>query len=516
MKASSNHEHTFKYFLFHNRRNRVMLYLSAIAVVTQFIVFKYLYPFANYIYDDSFQYLQEAASNPVISTHPVGYARFLRFISIFTYSDTILTTMQYLLLQASSLFFLFTLFYFHKTGKWLQYVLIGFVAINPLLLQLANLVSRDALFASLSIIWLALMLWIIHKPSSKVIIWHALVVFLAFSIRYQAIIYPFIALLAFYLSSIPLRKKLAGASIGIILCALFFCYQGFLFKKRTGHWQPAPLFGWLLANNAIYAYKHVPYKERKPVASQYKALDKSVRRYLNSTMNVMHYPWEINEADDVFLWQLASPLLLYADTLFKQSNDTLASQEKKWATMSQQYGAYGKYIIEKYPLQYLKYFAGIGAKKYFSPPVEYLELYNNGKKEVPDLAKNWFRYKSNTVFTRTDNKPATFINFYTYFHFIMNTILFFGLLYYFILKGWQTNKTFHKSLLLTAGVWLTNAVFTILLTTSALRLNTFPIILSTTLTLTLIDWLLQLMKQIKLEGKGKQQDINPIHEQVLA
>src|SRR5687768_16916260 len=130
MNASFKPEHTFIHFLFQNRCNRVILYLSAISVVIQFIVFKYLYPFANYIYDDSFQYLQEAASNPVISTHPVGYARFLRFISIFTYSDTILTVVQYLLLQVSGLFFLFTHFYFYKPGKWLQYVLIAFIVIN--------------------------------------------------------------------------------------------------------------------------------------------------------------------------------------------------------------------------------------------------------------------------------------------------------------------------------------------------------------------------------------------------
>lgn len=516
MNASLNHEQSFINFLFHNRQNRIILYLTAIGIVTQFIVFKYLYPFANFIYDDSFQYLEEAARNPVISTHPVGYARFLRFISIFTYSDTVLTAVQYLLLQVSSLFLLFTLFYFHKPGKWLQYVLIGFIVINPLLLQLGNLVSRDAFFASLSMTWLALMLWIIHKPSNKIIIWHALVVFLTINVRYQAIIYPFIALFAFAINTIPLRKQLAGASAGVLLCVLFFCYQGFQYKKRTGHWQPAPLFGWLLANNAIYAYKHVPYTERKTVDPQYKALDKTVRRNLNSHMNVQFTPFEINEADDVYLWQFASPLLLYADTLFKQSNDTLASREKKWATMAQKYAAYGKHLIGKYPLQYLSYFAGIGAKKYFSPPVEYLERYNNGKKEVPDLAKNWFRYKTNTVFTRTDNKPATFLNFYTYFNFIMNTILFFGLLYYFILKGWQTDKAFHKTLLIVAIVWLTNALFTILLTTSAIRLNTFPLILSTTLALILVDWMLQLMKQAKLQNESKEQNIIANHEQVMA
>ncbi|OQP59689.1 hypothetical protein A3860_36585 [Niastella vici] len=515
MKDSPNNEQTFINFLFYNRRNRIVLCLAAIAVVIQFIVFKYQFPFANFLYDDSFQYLEDATSNPVISIHPVGYARFLRLISIFTYSDTILAATQYLLLQASGLFLLFTLFYFHKLGKWLQYSLIIFIVINPLFLQLANLVSRDAFFASLSMSWLALMLWIIHKPSTKNIIWHTLVVFIAFTVRYQAIIYLFIAVMAFILSNIPLRKKLAGASAGILLCALLFCYQGFQFKKIAGHWQPAPLFGWLLANNAIYMYKHIPYNERKLVDIQYKALDKTVRRYLNSTMNVKFYPWEINEADDVYLWQLNSPLLKYADTSFKRVNDSLASQQKKWATMANYYEAYGIYLIRKYPVQYLSYYAGQGAKKYFFPPVEYLEIYNNGVMNIPDRAKNWFRYKSNKIMFRGGNNIAPFISLYSYLNSIMNTIFLFGLLYYFILKGWQQYKTFHKTLLFTGSLWITHALFTILLTTSALRLNIFPLILSTIMTLTLVDWMLEFIKQANPEGKGKA-GYKPNHIQVIA
>jgi hypothetical protein len=113
-------EQTFTQFLFYNLRNRVILYLAAAAVILQFAIFKYLYPFANYIHGDSFWYLDAAYQNSTINTYPIGYSKFLRFVSVFAKPDLILASIQYLLIQCSSFFFLFTLFYFYKVGMLTQ------------------------------------------------------------------------------------------------------------------------------------------------------------------------------------------------------------------------------------------------------------------------------------------------------------------------------------------------------------------------------------------------------------
>jgi hypothetical protein len=493
MNTSPNEQSLIK-FLLQNRQNKILLYVAAAAIIIQFTIFKYFYPFINFLNEYSFQQLEEASSNINNNMTPIGYPRFLRLISIFTYSDTILAAVQYLCIQASALFFIFTLFYFCKPGKLLQSILFVFVVFNPLFLYLANLLTRDSLFASLSMVWFSLLLWIVHRPSNKIMILYLLISFLAFNFRYHAIIYPIIGCFAFGISTMPLRKKLIGGILGLVIIGWPICYQGFQYKKITGRWQPAPNIGWIVANNTIYMYKHIKPAERKPVSIQYNELDKKIRRYLNSTTNIMFYPWELNEAGNVYLWHPPSPLYTYADAIFKKANDTLANKLKRWVVMAPEYEAYGIYLIRKYPLKYLTNYTAYNLKNYFIPPLEYLDRYSGGKTEIPDNVKNWFKLKSNKITTRVDNSINVILNFYSILNGIATIIMLLGLLYYWLLKELRYNNEHKKNIQLAAFAVLTNALFTIILTNSFLRLQAFPILLSTTFALLLVDWMLQLMK----------------------
>src|ERR1044072_80257 len=214
-------QQTFAEFLIRNRRNRIILYLAAAAIVIQFVIFKYLYPFANYIHDDSLYYLTAAYENSTIATYPIGYSKFLRLVSVFAKPDLILVSLQYLMIQCSLLFLVFTIFYFHKAGRAMQIILLCFMVLNPLLLYLGNMVSSDGLFLALSITWFALLLWIINNPSNKIICWHAVVLLAAFTVRYNALIYPLISLVAFRLSPMSLRKKVTGMGLGLLFVGWF-------------------------------------------------------------------------------------------------------------------------------------------------------------------------------------------------------------------------------------------------------------------------------------------------------
>ena len=86
---------TFAQFLFHNKRNRIILYLATAVIIIQFAIFKYLYPFANYIHDDSLFYLNAEGENLTINTYPIGYSKFLRLVSVFAKPDWILVSLQY-------------------------------------------------------------------------------------------------------------------------------------------------------------------------------------------------------------------------------------------------------------------------------------------------------------------------------------------------------------------------------------------------------------------------------------
>ena len=161
------------------------------------------------------------------------------------------------------------------------------------------------------------------------------------------------------------------------------------------------------------------------------------------------------------------------------------------------YKSFGLYMIRKYPLHFIAYFMGPNARKYYSPPVEFLESYNGGNSYVNHQAHVWFGYKSHDVKTRMKNSNTWVLNFYPILTGIINLVMLFGLLYYVLLKGWQHNTIFHKTVVMGGAVWLLNAAFTIGASSAALRFQSFPIILTTAFALLLVDWMVQLMKSMK-------------------
>ena len=148
---------TFKAFLAEDRFNRQLLWLAGIAIIVQLIVFKILYPYAGFIDGDSYVYLQSAFYNLDINFYPIGYSKFLRLFSIFTKSDTALVAFQYLAIEVSALWFLFTLFYLYPLNKAAKWSMCIFVVFNPVFLYVSNYVSSDAFFLALSLTW-------IHSP----------------------------------------------------------------------------------------------------------------------------------------------------------------------------------------------------------------------------------------------------------------------------------------------------------------------------------------------------------------
>lgn len=490
----------FKEYLFDNSRNRMLLLIAIAAIVIQFSVFKYFYPFASYIHGDSFSYLETAFYNLDINTYMVGYSRFLRFFSVFSRSDLALVGFQYLLIQGGALFFLFTLFYFYQPVKLVQMALLGLMVLNPLFLHLANLVSSDGFFLALSLIWITLLLWIIHLPGMRVLVCHALVLFVAFTVRYNALIYPAIAGVVVFLSSLLVRRKIMAIGVPLILCGLFILYTGNKYKALTGKWQYSPFNGWQMANNAMYAYRYVDSADRKPVPARFRVLDNMIRTYFDSTRDVKKYPVEAIMAGTFYMWSPGLPLFKYKDGLFQK--DTTATELKKWASMAPFYEAYGLYIIKQYPLYYAQYFLWPNAKKYYAPPVEFLATYNSGNDHVTELTRAWFRYKSIKVNIRTRDPRVSILEFYPICSGAINVVMILCLLFFAMLNGFRRNCLFRKGVMLGGILWLLNAGFTIFASSAALRFQAFPILLTTTFTLLLIDYLWKIGLSEKREGES--------------
>lgn len=180
------------------------------------------------------------------------------------------------------------------------------------------------------------------------------------------------------------------------------------------------------------------------------------------------------------------------------------------------YKDYGLYIIGQYPGQFLKSFIWPNARKYYAPPLEFLETYNSGKKNVTEQTKTWFGYKSVKVRTRLLDNNASTLTFYPILSGIINIVMLFGLLYYVLLKGWQYNATFNKILIMGGAVWLINAGFTIFASSAALRFQSFPIILTTLFACLLVDWMAQLIRILRLEQSSQNKSNEPYSKEVIA
>jgi hypothetical protein len=493
----------------------MILILAVGAILVQLLIFKYFYPYASYIHGDSFSYLKAAHYNLDVNTYMVGYSRFLRLFSVFTKSDTMLVAFQYLFMQTSILFLLFSIFYFYRPGRVVQIVLLCFMVFNPLFLHLANLISSDGFFLALSVIWFTLLLWILHRPSKEIILVNAIVLFIAFTVRYNALIYPFISAGAILLSRVPRSLKFAGIGVGMLLCGLFVFYTSYKYKKITGYWQYSPFSGWQFANNAMYAYRYVDSAKRKPVDEKFKVLDNMIREYFDSTRDVKKHPQETLMASTVYMWTPGMSLFKYRDQLFKKKDST-ASELKKWASMGSFYKEYGLHIIKKYPFHFARYFIWYNAMKYYAPPVEFLEHYNSGKNDVLPIAQNWFDYNSTTVSTRMKSKEVWILGFYPILSGIINVIMLCVLICYLSLKGWQTKNNFRIGILMGGTVWLLNAGFTIIASSAALRFQSFPLLITIIFASLLLDWLWSIANTRQETTKSEDSSLQDIEYKAMA
>jgi len=482
-------EVSFKSFLFRNPLNRACIWAAAIALIIQFAVFKYFYPFASFINGDSYVYLETAYHNFSINTYPVGYSNFLRLFSVFTKSDTVLIGFQYGVLQAALLWFLFTVFYFYRPGRAVQLILLGFMVLNPVFLYLANYVSSDSLFLTLSLVWFTLLLWIMHRPTARLIFWHALVLFLAFTVRYNALFYPIITGMAFLLSRQRAWLKIAGTGLGILLIGCFIFHTSQQYRQLSGIRQFSPFSGWQMANNALYAYRYIDSADVKPVPAKFRALDKAVRTYFDTTRDVEKHPQEKMIASTVYMWAPNSPLQIFMMNQFRK--DTTASTLKRWATMGPLYADYGSYLIRQYPLTFLQHYIWPNTIKYYTPPVEFLEQYSTGRDSVHQIAQAWFGYKSPKITSRFKDFKVTVLNFLPILAGAMSLLFLFSLLGYVLLQGHQQQPLLRKGLWLVLGLWIVNFGFSVFASPIALRFQLFPIMVSISFACLFIEYIVK-------------------------
>ena len=483
-----NNELGFRNFIWSLRRS--YLWFIVIALPAQFIFFKVQYPYPNFR-GDSASYIAAAYLHADAAEWPVGYSKFLSFIHFFSHSDTFLVSIQYLLLEISALLFIFTLKYFIHPGKIAFNILFAFIVINPLFLHLGNYIMSDALFISLSLLWIAQLLWVIYRPSPIQIFLHALLLLCLFTVRYNAIFYPFVAALTFILSSLRPWVKLTGIALSLVLIGLYIGYTENKFYQAIKTNQFSPFSGWQLANNALYAYSHVSVDNTTEAAGQFFELDSLTRQSFKSDQREFLRHQYIK---DYFIWNPGSPLAQYL--AFKWRGDTSTDMFTKWASMGPIYAAYGSFLLRKYPLEYLRYFVWPNIINFFMPLIADLDYYNGGSNIIDYRAQIWFGYKSREITTASGNFALSVIKPYPFLIALLNIAFISCILFYqFFHKLFIPGQAFNHTIKMIASFWLFNFCFSASASSIELRYQIFQLILDFSFTMILLELLIKITNE---------------------
>lgn len=478
----------FTPWLWQDKENRRLLFWVTVSIAVQFAVFKFLYPFPNFMPPDSNSYMEAAWNNQIINMWAIGYSKFLRFISSFTNSHFALVLLQYILLQVSILYLLFTIRYLLSPAKWVFLVLLFAVTINPLVFHISNFVSTDALFTALSVTWFTQLLWILYGASKRLLVIHAFILLFAFMVRYNALYYPFISMIIIAFTDLPLKAKVGSAGLIIGLLALFIGRTEYAYYKLTGKAQYSAFGGWQMASNALYGYAHTKQLPVNNVPKRFQPLHAVVNRHMDSISRLPYRP-DLDVAI-YYLWDFKSPLRVYMSKQWRK--DTASDFFKKWASLAPLYSDYGKYLIRKHPVEFLKYYAWPNTVKYYAPPTKFMGIYNMGQDSVEQIAASWFGWKNKSLPTHFKGKKINITEGFTIVSGIINFVLVISLLSFVFLSGFAKSSFLTRRILwLTVLVWFCNMIFSVFAAPIELRYQLFPIFITFCFMLLLVSYVIQ-------------------------
>lgn len=486
----------FNVLAYYYHRHKKIVWLLGSCLVVFFILGKIVFPHPNFM-PDSYAYLEAARRNPAIDTWPIGYSMFLRIQSVFTRNDVVLVAIQYFFLQGCTLYFLFGLAHLLQMNRKLLYVLAFAFVVNPAAFLISNYVAADALFTGLSLLWVCLLLQLMVQPKAKLLWMHAVLLLVLFTIRYNALYYPVIALLVIAIAKLPWRTRLKGAGLLLLLLGVFVLHNKYEYKQLTGTAQFSPFGGYMLGGNALFMYSRLP-KDTTSPPLRFAEMQKLVDRHMDSLRTAKKRP--DSTMGIYYIWN--GPQLKYARE--KYSKDSTTSSFKRWATMAPFFQDYAMYLIKKHPAAYLRYFMLPNAGYYFAPPAEFLNIYNQGSDSVGREAKEWFGYKNRYV--KSLVKTTIIAEYLTVINTLFNIIFGGCLLVWLAIKGLSYSPlAFKKALLLVLLLVVGNWLFSVTLAPIVFRYQLLFFILTITFGCLLVSKVWQLGKmEANISNAGRQ------------
>lgn len=488
---------TFKQWLRKDPENRKLMVFSLTLTIMQFAWLKFLYPYPNFMPPDSEYYIEAATNNYTINFWAIGYSKFLRLISSFTSSHFALVLFQYLFLQASLLYFLFSIRYWLSPGKWVFRVMIGSSILNPLLPHISNYVASDALFTALSLIWFTQLMWLLYHPTGRILIYHSFILLFAFMVRHNAMYYPFISIGVIAFAHLPIKLKWLGSGYIAILLGFFIGYTQYHYHKETNTIQYTAFGGWQLAANALYGYAHAKSDPPNAVPSYLRELHILVNQHMDSLRQLKHRP--DNEVAIYYLWDEQSPLKKYMHHRWKY--DSTTSVFTRWASMAPLYAAYGRHLISQHPGLFIRFYVQPNLFKYFVPPTKFMGVYNLGNKTVTSEVGKWFGWKSNKVFTHYGDTRILVTEYFSGLIAIINLVFILSLIGLIYVASFKYCISYGNGIACLVGlVWFFNMAFSVFSAPIELRYQLFPMITMFVFGVLLLTLMIQTGRSASLIG----------------
>lgn len=370
-------------------------YIVVPATVLLWVLFKCCYPYADF-FNDSYTYIQAAVDQAAISYRPIGYSLFLRLIHSMSSSDTLLVTIQFLLVQSASWLLFLTACRYYAPGRLVKALIAIFLLFNPLTYYICNFVSSDALFMSLSLFWLASLMQSMRRPTWRGIIIQWTLLLAIFFTRYAALFYPLVAAISYGWLPRGWRFRLIAmaGSVTIVTAAVVFTRE--MTIKDTGTLTFSAFSGWQMANNALHLYPWLPV-DSAGLPPETATLGRYVDRYFSREGNALKK--KPLGATTTYMWERSSPLHAYFDdyrrlrSSLRGGADTLQlSYFTAWNRVGPTFGHYGYFLMKRHPVAYSRYYLWPSAKTFFLSPLDVLARYLDGKQEIDPIARDWFGY----------------------------------------------------------------------------------------------------------------------------
>lgn len=465
--------------------NKRRILIVFVAALIQFAIFKFLYPYPDFI-SDSYNYLETCLKNLPVNLWPVGYPRFLTLLHFISPSHLFLTAVQYLLIQASLLYFYFSILALYPLSRLYTRILFAGLFFNPLFLVLANCVLSDAIFTAITLWLFTQYLWMLKKPHPATLIIQAVLIGIAFTMRYTAIYYPVVSIAAILLSGYKPLVKLAGIAAPWLLILPFIFYTQQKTKEVTGTPEFSVFGGWQMANNALYMYNYIEVDSTEVPAGT-EALDRAAKLYFKNTFPTAP---PIKAIQGTFFIKVPNAILkpYQAEAL---KNKKVESSLQAWGIVSPVYKAYGTWLIKKYPLAFARHYLWLNTENYLWPYLEKFGSYNIGQRTVGRNAVKWFNLESNVVTLRTSiGFPGYIYGIFPLLFLLLNIAFVFLGIAYLRSKTYKTAQPFvNKTLLLTTVFLLVNFGFSIFATPVVLRYQIIALLLLLCYCLVLLQYL---------------------------